>query len=137
LAWLIGVVVGLAVQHHFGAARRHRVDLDLRRGHRHDDDGAAAELLRGQRHALRMVAGAGRDHAALERGRRQVRHLVVRAAQLEREHRLQVLALEQQRVAEALRQAGRALERRFDGHVVDARLEDAFDVGLLHGGGRP
>ena len=54
---LIGLVVRIAVQHHFGAARRHRGHLDLRRGHRHDDGGAALEFLRGQRHALRMVAG--------------------------------------------------------------------------------
>jgi hypothetical protein len=45
-----------------------------------------------------VVAGRRRDDAA-PRPRRQVRHLVVGAAQLEREHRLQVLALEQHGVA--------------------------------------
>ena len=48
-----------------------------------------------ERHALRMVAGRGADHAARGHGRGQVRDLVVGAAQLEGEHRLQVLALEQ------------------------------------------
>ena len=67
----VGLVVGFA-----GAApprRRapHRVDLDLRRGHRHHDHRAAAELLRRERHALRVVAGRGGDHAALQRLRRQ------------------------------------------------------------------
>ena len=60
----VGLGVAVAVQHHLGAARRDRVHLDLRRGHRHDDGGAAAELLRGERHALRVVARAGGDHAA-------------------------------------------------------------------------
>ena len=66
----VGLVVGVAVQHHAGAARRDRGDLDLRRGDRHDDGRAAAELLRRQRHALGVVAGRGGDHAALELRRR-------------------------------------------------------------------
>jgi hypothetical protein len=57
-----------------------------------------AELLRRQRHALGMVAGRGADHAALALRRRQVGDLVVGAAQLEAEHRLHVLALEQMRL---------------------------------------
>mgnify|MGYP006154089447 CR=1 FL=1 len=35
----------------------HRVDLDLRRRHRHHDDRAAAQALAAQGHALRVVAG--------------------------------------------------------------------------------
>jgi hypothetical protein len=42
---------------------------------------------------------------------RQVGHLVVGAAQLEAEHRLLVLALEQHVVAQAARQAARRLQR--------------------------
>ena len=108
----VGVVVAVAVQHDLRAARLDRGDLDVRRGHRHDDRRRAAELLRGERHALRVVAGGGRDHAARALGGREVRHLVVGAAQLEREHRLLVLALEQHAVAEAPRQRRRELERR-------------------------
>ena len=59
---------------------------------------------------------------------RQPRHLVVRAAQLEREHRLQVLALEEQAVAEARESARRELERRLDRDVVDARLQDPLEI---------
>ena len=92
----IRLVVGVAVQYDFGAARGDRRDLDLRRRHGHHDGRLAFELLRRERDPLRMVAGGGGDHAALERRRGQLRHLVVRAAQLEREHRLHVLALEQQ-----------------------------------------
>ena len=74
----------------------------LRRRDRHHDRRAAAEPLRGERHALRVVAGRRRDHAArAARAGGRLRHLVVGAAQLEREHRLQVLALEQHAVAEA------------------------------------
>jgi hypothetical protein len=63
----------------------------------------------------------------------QVGDLVVGAAQLEAEHRLHVLALEQDPVAAARRQDGRQLQRRFDGHVIDAGVEDFFEV--VHDGG--
>ena len=58
--------------------------------------------------------------------------LVVGAAQLEGEHGLQVLALEQHAIAQAARQALGRLERRFDRDVVDARLEDLLDVVVVH-----
>ena len=63
----LGVRLGVrvAVQAHLGAARAHRIDLDARRGDRHDDGGAAAQALRGKGHALRMVARTRGDHAAL------------------------------------------------------------------------
>ncbi len=53
----IRLVVRIAVQVDFRSARLHGVDLDLRRSDRHDDDCPAAELLRGERDTLRMVAG--------------------------------------------------------------------------------
>jgi hypothetical protein len=59
---------------------------------------------------------------------RQPGHLVVGAAQLEREYRLQVLALEEEAIAQALGERGRELERRFDGDIVDARLQDPLEV---------
>ena len=53
----------------------------------------------------------------------QMRDLVVGAAQLEAEDRLQILALEQHVVAETLGQAWRRVERRLARHVVDAAGE--------------
>jgi hypothetical protein len=128
------LLVGIAAQHDLRAARRHRVDLDARRGHRHDDHRAAAELLCGERHPLRMVTGARRDHALLQPRRRQPRHFVIRAAQLEREYRLQVLALEEQPVSHALGKRGRELERRFARHVVHPRFQDPFEIVFFQGG---
>ena len=37
---LVGAVVVVAVQHHLAAEVAHRLHLDVRRGLRHDDDGA-------------------------------------------------------------------------------------------------
>ena len=53
----VGLVVGIAEQHHLGAARRYRIHLDARRRHRHHDYRLAAEFLRRQGHALGVVAG--------------------------------------------------------------------------------
>ena len=129
----IGFVVRIAVQDDAGAARDDRVDLDLRRGDRHDDRRAALQALRGECHALGVIARRRRDDTALQLRRRQLRHLVIGAAQLEGEHGLHVLALEQQCVADALRQRACRFERRLDRDVVDARAQDALEViGLLH-----
>ena len=98
---LVGVVEIVAVQHHLPAEVAHRLDLDVRRGLRHHDHGRNAATARRQRHALRVVAGGGADHSAAGDRLREVRDLVVGAAQLEREDRLQVLALEQDPVTEA------------------------------------
>jgi hypothetical protein len=68
------------------------------------------------------------------RGRRQVRHLVVRAAQLERDDGLLILALEQHAVAEAPRENRRRLERGFDGDVVDLRGQDLLQIVDGHDG---
>ena len=96
----VGLRVGIAVavQLDLGAHAAHRVDLDLRRGLRHHDDGAQPELARGERDALRVIAGAGGDDAAGALLGVEVRDAVVGAAQLEAEDRLQVLALEMHRV---------------------------------------
>ena len=58
----------------------------------------------------------------------RLRHLVVRAAQLEREDGLLVLALQQHAVAEPARQRGRELEGRLDRDVVDLRRENLLQV---------
>ena len=130
---LVRVRIGVAVQDDVAAARLDRGDLDVRRGHRHHDRRAARQPLRGERHALRVVARGRGDHALRALGGRQVRHLVVRAAQLEREHRLLVLALQQHAVAEAARQRGRDLERRLDRDVVDLGGQDLLQVVDGHG----
>ena len=92
---LIGIGIGIAVQHHFRATAGNRLYLDLRRGRRHHDDRFAAELLRAECHALRVVPRRSRDHAALKLLRRELRHFVVCAAHFEGKHRLHILALEQ------------------------------------------
>ncbi len=130
---LVGVVEVVAVQHYVAAEVEHGLDLDVRRGLRHHDHRGDAPALRGQRDALRVVARRRADHAALRRLIVEVRDLVVGPAQLEREDRLQVLALEEDGIAEPPAEAWRGLERGFDGDVVYARLEDAFDVTFLHG----
>src|SRR6266540_3635905 len=129
----VGVAVRIAVQHHLRAARGDRSDLDLRRGDGHHDRRLAAERLRGERDTLRVIAGGGRDDAVRALGRAQMRHLVVGAAQLEREHRLLILALEQHAVAEPPRQVRRELERRLDRDVVDLRGQDLLQIIDRHG----
>ncbi|CAM3558653.1 hypothetical protein PSFL111601_28355 [Pseudomonas floridensis] len=86
-----------------------------------------------------MVARRGRHHAASRFLGRQLRQLVIGAANLEGEHRLQVFALEQHLIAEPLGQLPRALQRSFDGDVVDAGGEDfacvvveQVGLGMIH-----
>ena len=86
------------------------------------------EQLRGQRHALRVVAGAGRDDAAGPLLLRQPGHPHVGAAQLERAGPLQVLALERHRAADRLRTAGAALERGRP-HDAGEQAPGGVDVG--------
>jgi hypothetical protein len=125
---LIGGVVVVAMQHDFAAVIHHGLHLDTRRGLRHHDDSGYAATFRGQRDALGMIAGGCTDHAALRCGIGELGDLVVRTAQLERKHGLQVFALEADIVAEAARQQPRMIQRRFDRDVVDTRLEYALDV---------
>ncbi len=115
---------GIAVQHHGGTPRAHAFDLDLRRGARHDDGRFDPQLTRRQRQALSMIARRCRHYAPCGLLRGQLRELVVRTTNLEREHRLQIFALEQHLIAQPFGQLASALQRRFDGNVVDARGED-------------
>ena len=105
----VGLVNGVAMQNHARSAPRNGRDLDLRCSDRHHDGGAALEFLARQRDALRMITRGCGDHAAFEHIPRQLHHLVVGAAQLERKDRLHVLALQQQRVVDPRRQIGGAL----------------------------
>jgi hypothetical protein len=132
----VGVGVALAGQHHFAAVALDGVDLDRRGGGGHDDHGAGAEPLGRQRDALGVVAGGGADDPALEHRRAEVGHLVVGPAQLEAEHRLHVLALQEDRVVDARRQVGCRVEGRLDGHVVHLGGEDLLQVvGVLRAHG--
>ena len=98
---IVGIGIGIPEQHHLAAEAADRVYLHLRRGHRHHDHRLAAQTMGRQGHALRMVAGRGTDDATLELRWREVRHLVVGAAQLEAVHGLLVFALEQHGVVQA------------------------------------
>ena len=80
---LIGGIEDVPVQHHLGSQIACRLHLDGRGGLGHHDQRRHAAPTRCQRYALRVVARRGADHAASRDGRRQVRDLVVGAAQLE------------------------------------------------------
>ncbi len=54
--------------------------------------------------------------------------LVVCAPQLERKHRLQVLALQPDLVVQSLRQIAGPLEGRLDGYVINRRIPDLLHV---------
>ena len=92
----------IAMQHRLAAAGAHALHFQLWRGPRHDDGGLDPQLLGRQRNALGVVASRCSDHAARQLLRRQLRQFVIGAAHLEGEHRLQVLALEQNLVADTL-----------------------------------
>jgi hypothetical protein len=132
----IGFIIGIAVQHHLAAVGAHRTDLDRRRSTRHDDGRLESEPAGAERHALRMITSAGRDHATRTRLGIEMDQLVVGPAQFEGEHRLQVLAFEQHGIAQAGRESRRQREWSLDGDIIDARLEDAFDIGIGHAGSR-
>jgi hypothetical protein len=121
----VGVIVGLAGEHHFAASRLDGLYLDLWRRRRHHDHRPAAEPGRRQRHALGMVAGRGADHAALELFGRKMDDLVVGAAQLEGKHRLQVFALEQHPVADTRRKRRCRIKRGLNRDIVDTRSENS------------
>ena len=125
---IAGSIVIITVQQHFATEIDDRLHLDARRGHRHHDDRRDAAPTCRKRDPLGVVARRGADHTACGRARRQAGDLVVGAAELEGEHRLHVFALEQDGVAETARQPRGRLERRLDGHIVDARTQDALHV---------
>src|SRR5450759_881584 len=113
-------VVVIAVEHNLAAQMEHRLNLDLRRSLRHDDDRRNRAAARRQRHALRVIAGGCADDAALRDSRGQMSDLVIGAAQLEGENGLQVFALQKHAISDATRQTWGFLERRFAGDVVYA-----------------
>ena len=88
------------VQNHPGAVGSHPVDLDTRGCLGHDDRGLHAHAARRVSEALGMVARRCRDHAGRSFGLTELAHLVVGTAQLEGEHRLEILALEEDAIAQ-------------------------------------
>ena len=90
VAMRLRVAVAVSREHDLGAHRARRVHLDPRRRLGHDDDRTKTERARRERHALRVVAGARRNDAARPLVGCQVHDLVVGAANLEAEDRLQV-----------------------------------------------
>jgi hypothetical protein len=130
---LVGAVVDIAVQNHLTAELDDRFHLDRRRGLRHHDHRRYGAVARCQCDALRVIAGRSTDHAARGDRCRQMGDLVIGPAQFEREHRLQVFALEQHAVAKPARQAWRRVEWGLDRDIVDARFEYALQVIVAHG----
>jgi hypothetical protein len=124
---LVRFVVAVAVQNDLCAKRLDGFDFDRGRRHRHHDARANSALPRRERDPLGVIARRGRDHAARRALRWQQRDLVVRAAQLEGEDRLEVFSLEPDLVAEPSGETRRAFERGLARHVVDARIEDLID----------
>ena len=120
----LGVGVGVAGEHHLGAEIAHRLHFDVRRRLRHDDERVQLRCTGRVCHALRVIAGAGRDDAACTVRLGNVRDPVVGAAELVAEDRLQIFAFQQHLVLQPLRQTRRRLERRFLGDIVDAAVED-------------
>ncbi|KAK0350862.1 hypothetical protein LTR94_027294, partial [Friedmanniomyces endolithicus] len=127
----VGVVEAFAVQHDLAAQPLNRRHLDARRGGRHDDGRRRSAFGRRQRHPLRVIARRGADDAARQFGLREGRDPVVGAADLEREDRLQILALQQGGAPDPRRQPLQRVERGLLGHVIDAGGQDAAD-GVLH-----
>ena len=130
---LVGVVVGIAVEHGAGAQGAYRLHLDRRGGGGHHDQSRNPQPLAGQGHALGVVARRGGNHPARLLGLGEIVDLVVGAAQLEGKDALQILAFEPHFGVQALREAGGGIEGGFAGHVINAGAEDAFQVVVSHG----
>src|SRR5688500_1858805 len=90
----------------------------------------AAEFPGRERHALSVVSRRGGDDARASLRRREIHHLVVGAPQLKGKDGLKVLSLEKNVRRQTKRERLGPLQRRFDGHVVDARLADFVDIGI-------
>ena len=125
-------VVVIAVEFYFGAEIKNGTDFDLRRGFRHHDQRTDTELAGGERNALSVIAGGCTDDPGSGRLGPEVGDLVVGAAQLEREHRLQIFPFEEDLIAEPRREAPRVLKGRLDRDVVDARFQDQLKVIGVH-----
>ena len=122
------LVVGLAMENHVTTQGTHGAHFHLGCGAWHHDHGPTAKPLGTQGDALGMVPGTGGNHTALELVSAELRHAVVGAAQLEREHRLEILTLQPDRVVQPAAQIGCGIQRGFPRHVVDAGTQDPLQV---------
>src|SRR5690606_6917353 len=122
------LVKSVAVQHHLAAPRPYGLDLDLRRGPWHHDGRLHPHMPRRECQPLGMVTRGCGDHATGTLLVGQLLELVVGATDLEGEHRLQVLALEQHGVAKPLGKEGGTVNGGFDGDIVDRGTEDLLYV---------
>ena len=102
-------------------------DLDERRVFRHHDRRGNAKQLALIGEGLGVIAGGGRDDAALLLFRRQLRQGVARAAFLEAAGALQVLELAENFHARDLAQRNRRLAGRIINRALDS-LPRLFDV---------
>ncbi len=128
---VVGMIVVIAVQYDFTAEIRDGLNLDFGRSQRHDDHRRDSPGACGERNPLGVVAGRGADDAPLRADGRQLRNLVVRAANFERKDRLQVFTFEPDVIVEASRQPRCGFERRLNGNVVDLGFENPIDVAFL------
>ena len=78
-----------------------------------------------------MVARRRRQDALLQRGARQLRHLVVGTPDLEGVDALEVFAFQEEVVAELAGKRSRLFERALDRDVVDLGIEDTAQILLL------
>ena len=116
------------MEHDFPAKGAYGPHLHLGCGGGHHDDGAAAEFFGTEGHALGMISSAGGDHATTEFLRRELGHAVVSTAKLEREHRLQVFALQQHLIAESATEVWGRVKRRLPRDVVNASPQDPLEI---------
>ena len=106
--WGLG---GRALEHDLGAVAARGQELRHRHAQRHEDRRRDAELLRGEGHALRVVARRRGDDSARALLGRETRESVGRAADLEGAGALEVLELEVHRHAEEVGEVLRHVER--------------------------
>jgi hypothetical protein len=79
-----------------------------------------------------MVAGRRRDDAPGQSLGGKANHLVVSSSELERKHRLLVLSLQPNAVAEAAGQCGREVKRRLRCCLIHSRKKNALEIGVQH-----
>ena len=128
-----GVFESVALEHDLGAEAARVLHLYRRGEARHDDGRGDAHAFSVIGDGLRMVAGRDREDALGSLLERELRHLVERAAFLERGGELQVLDLEIDLAAADRRERARVKARRVGDLAANALLGGA-DVGDRHRG---
>ena len=96
-----GVVEGVAEEHNLRAACAHASYFNLRRSNGHHNGRSDAHELGCLSEPLSMIASGGAQHALAALFGIQTAHFIVGAANLKREHLLQVFALNKHLVVQA------------------------------------